>query len=71
MEKARLEAARIGKKTYRGKPCKVHGKTDRYVISGACRQCDIDKAAARYAATKAVLTKAREDYLNAPQSSQV
>lgn len=67
MEQARLDAARLGNKTYMGKPCKFHRKSPRYVLTGRCQACDIAKAAKRYAAVKTMLEGVRAEYVNAEQ----
>jgi hypothetical protein len=39
MDSRRLEAAKLGKKSYDGKPCKNCGGTHRYVLSDGCIVC--------------------------------
>lgn len=46
MEPSRLEAARTGSSTYKGRPCPRHPESDRYVASGQCRACAIARATA-------------------------
>jgi len=35
----RIQAAREGQRRYTGKPCKVCGETEKYVINAACVAC--------------------------------
>lgn len=39
MASPRIEAARKGERKYTGKPCKVCGNTERYVINAGCVEC--------------------------------
>ncbi len=39
MASPRIEAARKGARKYTGKPCKVCGETEKYVINAACVAC--------------------------------
>ena len=39
MDSRRLEAAKLGKKSYDGRPCKNCGGTHRYVLSDGCIVC--------------------------------
>lgn len=39
MASPRIEAARQGQRKYIGKPCKVCGSTERYVINAGCVEC--------------------------------
>ena len=39
MTSPRIEAARSGQRKYTGKPCKVCGGTERYVINAGCVEC--------------------------------
>lgn len=39
MASPRIEAARNGQRKYTGKPCKLCGCTERYVINAACVEC--------------------------------
>ena len=39
MASPRIEAARAGQRKYTGKPCKVCGNTERYVINAGCVDC--------------------------------
>lgn len=41
----RIAAARAGKKTYTGKPCKVCGDCEKYVISCNCVKCSNRRSA--------------------------
>lgn len=51
IEKARVKAARQGKRIYMSdRPCKRHGKVSRYVSMGACIECQ--KAASKERAAK-------------------
>ncbi len=55
----RREAMRTGRRTYRGRPCPVHGvEARRYVSNSACVACAIASAAA---------TKLRERELRAAE----
>jgi len=54
----RREAMRTGRRTYRGRPCPVHGDVLRYTTSSGCRECAI---------ANAVATKLRERELRAAE----
>ena len=67
MDQARLDAAKCGVKTYRGKPCRnpehIGGdaKTERYVLSGACADCTREKVRSYQQRTRAVIRALSED----------
>lgn len=42
----RREAMRAGRRTYRGRPCPVHGEVMRYATNSACVPCAIASARA-------------------------
>lgn len=59
MDPERIEAARRGETFYEGKECaKGHGTT-RYVLSGQCRECQIQKSRQSYRKIKEKLFGAR------------
>lgn len=61
MEQERIEAARRGETFFEGKECvKGHGTT-RYVLSGQCRECQLEKARLSYRRIKERLFGARNE----------
>ncbi len=69
MDPKRVEAARRNQKTYVGKPCKVHGRSPRYVASGSCQACVKATAARWHAETREALARIRAERSAAPPQS--
>lgn len=61
MDQVRTEAAKQGQSRYNGKPCRVCGNTERYVLSNNCVACSKEatkKARVKY---KELIDQARAE----------
>lgn len=58
MTSPRIEAARSGHRKYTGKPCKVCGSTEKYVINAACVACTKKARAEASAKIKVLMDQA-------------
>lgn len=57
----RMKAAKAGRKTYLGTPCRVCGERERYTSSGNCKACVNRRSATRHAEIRELLRKADDE----------
>ena len=62
----RLQAAKRGEKRYlpKNKPCKKHGKVERFVSNDCCVVCNKERARQRYQEMKGFIALARKEGKN-------
>lgn len=59
MASPRIEAARQGHRKYNGKPCKVCGETEKYVINAACVACTKNSKSANESKIREIMDQAK------------
>lgn len=59
MASPRIEAARQGQRKYNGKPCKVCGETEKYVINAACVACTKNSKSANESKIREIMDQAK------------